>query len=219
MKLLEPSQTQCTEIWDFILEKHAWPRAVLNAKVEGANPPIPCLLGQHLVRISHGNTKEAHLALLINDWTGSCYGMHKLFFECLKDHKYDEMKREVFLTESGITLHIVDAISSVDEVRIFDLKKIVGSNWRRPFTYALYYNDTAPEKIDGTLIRGVDGVRLRKKRAVSEICSIGLKYRNGSTVWRIFIDRDKSIRVMPKKNISGDIIGWRLSREGEGDYN
>ncbi|KAH7115648.1 hypothetical protein EDB81DRAFT_606941, partial [Dactylonectria macrodidyma] len=166
-------------IWGLIVKDDSWTQEVVNMNCSTPGAPVPCLLGQHLARVSRGRPRGAYLVLLIQDWAGDSQFITDKLFESLRPHLYNKEKSEIFLTESGLTVNILDALGCSEDIQMADPRKLFGCRQGKLSTQALYYTGDVLEEIQGQSIASVDGVSMKRKKAVSQVCSIKLKFRGG----------------------------------------
>ncbi|KAH7112224.1 hypothetical protein B0J13DRAFT_575968 [Dactylonectria estremocensis] len=204
-------------IWGLIVKDESWTQEVVNMDRSTPGAPVPCLVGQDLVRVSRGRPRGAHLVLLIQDWAGDSQFITDKFFKSLRPHLYNKEKSEIFLTESGLTVNILDALGCSEEIQMTDPRKLFGCRRGKLSTQVLYYTGNVLEEIQGQSIASVDGVSMKRKKAVSQVCSIKLKFRGGETAWRVFSSASQPIRAVPKRDGQW-ITGWRVTEPGERGY-
>lgn len=193
-------------------------------RIRGCSPsrdPIVSLVGADLKKICHGGkTDRTYLVLAINDWSGDARYLREVFFNSLQDHQYNEATSEVYLTHSGITLYIGDAVTSEEWLHIADPSRIFHLRRSKLSTNVIYHSDSSLYHIGPELIGGISEYSTKKKKAIRQICSIKLKFRDGTPVYRVFISFSKSARVV---NItdgtrSGWVTHWRLAKPHENEW-
>jgi hypothetical protein len=212
-------------IWDYIFKNDKWILEVLQIKDENDREPVPCLIGSQLQKIYYGNPKGAFVALLVNDWTGDVNYLREKFFDSLRDYEVVEKDSIVRLKGSGILLHIADAIGRHNEegwISIEDPSQLFRRKGSRLSTQAIYYNETVLHEIDQTKIGGIEGRSMKKKKAVRDICSIKLKFREGLPVYRVFISPHKMVRVVniQSRDENGRywVTHWRIIAQHEPEW-
>jgi hypothetical protein len=212
---LSTKNKNSARIWDFIFKNDSWISKVLklgNAHPQGG--PLPCLVGSDLRKVSCGKSKGTYLVLLINDWEGDVQYIREAFFNSLQDYEVVEEGSVIRLKDSGILLHIADAIKSHEWVPMKDPRRVFRRSGRKLSTQAIYYTEDVVHEIDSSKIGGIEGFSWRKKKAVRDICSIKLKFRNGSPVYRVFENPERTVRVEPIKvrdeNQKDWVASWRV---------
>ncbi|KAH7110204.1 hypothetical protein B0J13DRAFT_662136 [Dactylonectria estremocensis] len=143
--------------WSYIFKRDNWLETVMQLQTGSASgEPIPTLLGKDLIRICRGDTQRAHIAIMVNDWSGEClFLLQKLFFECLHEHER-LTKSIIYLKDSGIYLHFDEILRGQEEILVSEPKNLIGfEKGGGPFTYLAYYNEgklrkAGPDSIVGT---------------------------------------------------------------------
>ena len=212
-----------TLIWNLIFKDDRWIRRVLQCQKTQENGPVLCLLGSDLKKLYHyGKSKGINLSLLVNDWTGDVRYYKDLFFESLRDYEYDKENSVVRLKDSGIFLHIGDAIGSLDWIPTVDLGKLFHRRGHELSTNAIYYTEDVLHEIGHSYIGGIEGFPVKKKRAVRDICSIRLKFSDGSPVYRVLINPSKTVRVVNirvrEENGTDWVARWRVAGPHEREW-
>ncbi len=139
---LSEKEALSSAIWGHILKDEKWIEMILAISNPGdPREPLPCILGPDLVKVAWGKTRGTYLVLVIKDLTGDCRQLRKAFFEGLKPHTYDKVKHEVYFPDSGITLHLGDALDGAEIIRIPDSKDLFHVRRKRLSTYVIYYGD------------------------------------------------------------------------------
>jgi hypothetical protein len=207
--------TNIVRIWDSIFKTDIWTRQVLAIQNTCGKGPIPCLVGKDLENVYDGKCKDANLALLVNDWTGDVKYTKDLLFESLRDHDYDQDRSTVRLKRSGIFLHIGDAITSQEWIPV-DPSKL----FHRNLTHAIYYTEDILHQIGPSQIGGVEGSPIQKD--VRDICSVKLKFSDGSPVYRVFLSPNKAVKVVNiqvrDENGRNWVARWRIAKPHEREW-
>jgi hypothetical protein len=116
-------------------------------------------------------------------------------------------------------LHIGDAIGSQEWIstepsKIFRRRKLS--------THAIYYTEDVLHEIGPSQIGGIEGFSMRKKKAVRDICSIKLKFGDGSPAYRVFLSPTKAVKVMNiqvrDENGRDWVARWRVARPHEREW-
>ncbi|KAM7209797.1 hypothetical protein V8F06_014818 [Rhypophila decipiens] len=208
---LSRKNESCARVWDLIFKDDEWIRQVLQHQNPFGGAAIPCLVGCDLKRLYYGKPNSAYLTLLVNDWTGDVQYMKELFFMSLRDHEYDKEKSEIRLKSSGITVHIGDVVTSEELLIMTAPTKLFCG--RRVSTKAMYYTEDVLYDIGPNFIGGIEGVSTKKKKAFREICSVKLKFRDGSLVYRVFSTTRRALNVVgiqePDENGKLWPVRWR----------
>lgn len=217
------SAASTANIWGLLFKDDKWVNKVLQTRGVPHRNPTVSLVGKDLERLYYrGPNKPSYLVLAIHDWSGDTEFLQDALFKSLHKHSYDKARSEVFLLNSGITLHIGDAVILEEWVNISDPTRMFSLRRGKLSTKAIYYTDDALHDIGPELIGGIRDWSIKKKKAVSEICSIKLKFRDGSPVYRVFVSSSKETRVV---NIQGTdekgakwITQWRLAQPHEKEW-
>ena len=130
------------------------------------------------------------------------------------------------LKESGIVLHIADAIGHHYKedswIAMKDPSQLFHGKGFKFSTQAIYYTENILHEIDQHEIGGIEGRPIRKKKAVRDICSIKLKFRNDSPVYRVFINPQKTVRlaniVIQDENKRNWVARWRIAGKHEPEW-
>ncbi|KAK3901970.1 hypothetical protein C8A05DRAFT_15921 [Staphylotrichum tortipilum] len=211
-------------IWDHIFKNDKWIVKVLQIKNGDNGAPVPCLVGSQLQKFYYGSPQRVFLALLVNDWTGDVNCLRKTFFDSLRDYEVVEKDSIIRLKGSGILLHIADAIGRNDEgwISMEDPSQLFRRRGSRLSTQAIYYNEEVLHEIGQTDIGGIDGRSMKKKKAVRDICSIKLKFREGLPVYRVFISPRKKVKVVNLQSLDENgrdwVTHWRIARRHEREW-
>jgi len=218
---LSTNHKNIVRLWDFIFKDEKWIDEVLKLKNEHGGSPVPALISYNLNQMFWGKPKGVYAALLVNDWTGDVQYHKQLLFKSLREHEVVS-ESVVRLKGSGIILHIGDAIGGYEWIPMLDPGNLFRLKRSKLFTQVLYYTGNSIHNISHNDIGGINGRSLKKKRAVSDICSIKLHFRDGSPVYRVFINPDKEVRVIniPTKDENGKnwVTRWREAREYEPEW-
>ncbi|OAQ59006.2 hypothetical protein VFPPC_11503 [Pochonia chlamydosporia 170] len=215
-----------TNFWkDYIFANEAWPEKILSIKnYDYHKPPSISALSPDLPQILKGNTKGTFVTLLLHDDTGDLpkpvYGLRKRFYQSLKPYSKEGQERyTVLLTESGITLHILDAIEPdyghpyitlPDPKRLFELDEAGGLR-----TYIIDYSTNKMRTIKSRRICGMQGETAKQKRNVAEICCINLKIGpEGASKQRVFMSASRVTRVVRLEE-KKKITGWKPIADDE----
>ena len=136
--------------------------------------------------LRYGKPKGVFLTLLVNDWTGNVNHLRKEFFDSLRNYEVVEKNSIIRLKEFGIILHIPDAIGhyykETNWIAMKDPSQLFHRKGFKLLTQAIYYTENTIHEIDQSEIGGIEGRSIRKKKAVRDICSIKLKFRDWSPV-------------------------------------
>lgn len=210
-----------TKIWDLVFKNDEWVNRVLQIKGACNRDPTVSLIGKDLEKLYHGrSTKDTYLVLAIHDWTGDTVYFQDEFFKSLHEHRYNKERSEIKLTNSGITLHIGDAVKSDEWVDMSDPSRMFRLTKGKLSTKAIYYTDNVLYDIGPELIGGIR--EISAKNAVRHICAIKLKFRDGTPLYRVFINYSKSVRVVhiwgTDERGSEWITQWRLAQPNEREW-
>jgi hypothetical protein len=158
----------------------------------------------------------------VNDWTGDVRYAKDLFFESLRDYEYDKESSVVRLKRSGIVLHIGDAIGSLEWIPMVDPSKLFCHRGGKISTYAIYYTENILYNIGPSQIGGVEGLSIKKQKAVRDICSIKLKFGDDSPAYRVFLNPAKALKVVniqvKDENGRDWVACWRVARPFEREW-
>ena len=215
--------TSTANIWDLIFKDDKWVNKVLRTQNAPHRNPTVSLIGKDLEKLYYrGRNKPSYLVLAIHDWTGDVQCFQDMFFKSLQEHHYNKARSEIYLSKPRITLHMRDAVISDEWVYMPDPTRMFRLRRGKLSTNAIYYTDDALQNIGPELIGGIRDWSVKKKRAVSEICSIKAKFRDGTPVYRVFVSASKKARVVHIK--STDEMGvewitqWRLAQPHEREW-
>ncbi|KAK4243147.1 hypothetical protein C7999DRAFT_18463 [Corynascus novoguineensis] len=216
-------KNEAPRVWDFIFKNDSWLSKVLKTTTGHIlGDPIPCLVGRELQEISNGNTKGKHLILLVNDWGGDVQYDSETFYASLQDYDVIEKGSVILLRASEILLHIGDIhgrnIEFVEgSIPVKDPSVFFSLNNSEFSTQVIYYNKNNIYTIGSNEIGGVIGAK--NEEAIRDICTIKLKFRNESPVYRVFMNPEWRAWVTPIRKKDGKVswtVGWRVGLvEGE----
>jgi len=198
-------------IWDYIFKTDVWIRRFLEIQNTYEKGPTLALVGRDL---NKGKFKTTKLTLLVNDWTGDVRYEKDLFFESLRDYEYDEESSVIRLKRS--------AIGSLEWIPMGDPSKLFCLRGGKLSTYAIYYTEDILYNIGPSQIGGVEGLSIKKKKAVRDICSIKLKFGDDSPVYRVFLNPTKAVKVVNvqvrDENGRDWVACWRVARPYEREW-
>ncbi|KAH6986818.1 hypothetical protein EDB80DRAFT_818526 [Ilyonectria destructans] len=160
--------------WALIFKKDDWLEAVME--LQPGHPlgdPVPLLLGW----------RGTDLAILVNDWSGDCLPLRKLFFDCLHDHVFDKFNGIIRFKHCKIKLYVNEILHGQQEISIQKPEKLIGFKRKKGlFTYVSYYNKGIQQEIGPDCIAGI---REREgTKEIEELCSVKLQFRGGETCYR-----------------------------------
>lgn len=212
-----------SKIWGLIFKSDKWVNRVLQTQGGSNQDPTVSLVGADLEKVYHrGQPKRAYLVLAIHDWTGDTTFFRDAFFESLQEHKYDKARSEVYLTGSGITLHVGDVVKSDEWLYMSDPSRIFRLRTGKLSTNVIYYMDDTISYIGPESIGGIRDYPVRRKKAIRQICSIKLEFRGGTPVYRVFISFSKSVRVVniqvTDNTTSKWVAQWRVAQPNEREW-
>ncbi|KAM5357139.1 hypothetical protein ACJZ2D_016573 [Fusarium nematophilum] len=162
------------QIWGLVFRDGRWISEILELG-HPRGKAAPCLLGPGL----KGCPSNTSLVLLVNDWSGDSIYMRDLFFECLQDHEYDDVRDVVKLKECGISLYVRDALKSEEWLFIPKPWMFFNQGSNGPFTYVTYYHRPDLEELAPSSTGDVVGVR--------KVWSLELEFANGKPLQRVII--------------------------------
>jgi hypothetical protein len=103
-----------------------------------------------------------------------------------------------------------------------DPRKLFRQERSKLITQVLYYTKNSIQKIDSRQIGGLNSQDPDPKEAVRNICSIKLRFRDGSPPYRVIVNPRKKVRVMNivTKDENGKkwVTHWSEARENESEY-
>jgi hypothetical protein len=208
-------------IFDKIFKDTTWIQQVMSLSITGCPSPIVTLLGCDLVKLSHGSPSPAYLLLIISDWSGDSRYMKEQLFGSFRDRnfQFDEEASEVFFPSSSITLHIGDAITGEEWISIRNPRKVFRLEKEVLQTTALYFGDDTFYEIGPSHIGGIDDFSMKEGERVQYICSVRLKWGDGSPIYRVLRTKEIPFSLV-SQSIDGEhsrmwIISWRLARADE----
>lgn len=144
------------------------------------------------------------------------------FFKSLQPHERLEGKNEIWLKNTGITLNVEDIIgteknsSSPGQIHIAPPSELFEQAEHGVSTNVTYYGpDSRIDCIGPELIKGIRGVTWERKRAISEVCSIQLRFRDGQSCSRTFISPVVRYRLNRVHGDDGLIFELLSEEKGE----
>ncbi|KAK4074912.1 hypothetical protein Purlil1_12843 [Purpureocillium lilacinum] len=201
--------------WACIFENESWLDEVCEIEDSSGLTPVPCLLGKDLRKITNGKTESTYICLLVNDWTGDCQFIKKKFLNSLRPYEKIEGKNEIRLKDTGITVNVEDIIGPADEwLQIAPPSQLFKRARGGASTYVTYYGPkNRIEYLGPKVIGGVEGVTRKKNKAISEACTIKLRFRGGQSCLRIFESPAVKPRVEYIRENNGNVMGFKLANK------
>ncbi|KAK4170856.1 hypothetical protein QBC36DRAFT_150316, partial [Triangularia setosa] len=141
-------------------------------------------------------------------WTGDVRYLRKDFFESLRDYEVTEDKSVIRLKASGILLHIADAVGAHEWIPMLDPSKLFCRKGSQLSTQVVYYTENVLHEIHQ--IGSIEGRSIKKRKAVRDVCSIRLKFRDGSPVDRVFENPKRTVEVRQVENGRDGVPRWRV---------
>ena len=215
------TQLRLSLIFDKIFKNNLWIQEVLSLSTSGGTSPVVTLLGCDLIKLSHGSPSPAYLVLIISDWSGDAVYIKEQLFKSFReqDYSFDKEASEVYFPNSKITLHIGDAIKGEEWISIRDPRRIFKLDKKELQTTVLYFGDDTFYEIGPSHIGGIDDFSMKKKKRVQYMCSVRLRWSDGSPIYRVMRTEEIPFSLVSTR-IQGEhlrnwIIGWRLARADE----
>lgn len=207
----------CGLAMNFVFKKPDWCDNIMEINSETKYPmplPVLLLLGKDLPEVCQGKTRGRCLLLLVNDWTGDSRFLRKLFFECLQDHTFDKENSIVTFKGSRLKLYVHEALNATEWIPTKAIPQIISL---KEEVHVVYYNENQMYKLGPDSIGGIQDYTGTK--AIKEICSIKLKFRDGETVYRLLKGPKKETKVVNLTTTDAWgakwVVGWRKARDGE----
>jgi hypothetical protein len=72
----------------------------------------------------------------------------------------------------------------------------------------IYYTEDVLHQIDSSKIGGIEGFSWRKKKAVREICSIKLKFSDGSPIYTVFKRPKTTVKIRRTGTLDKNEKDW-----------
>ncbi|KAM0348443.1 hypothetical protein ACHAP4_010958 [Fusarium culmorum] len=200
--LVTTQSAKHVELWSAIFKCDKWINKVMAIDYGMSANPEPCLIGKRMKSGKKSGKKRTYLILLINDWDGDVRYEKDLFFKSLQKFEHDERdKNLIHFTDSSISLHIQDAVSSTLDLVIQDLSTYIFKNRGTLSTYACYYSDQKFIKLGPDDIGGIEGQR--SKKAIREVVCIKVRFREGTQIYRQF-DKGKPLTGLLPNRVQVD---------------
>lgn len=215
----EKRSKKSAKIWDTIFKDEIWLQRVSSFTSPYCHPPNPALVGSDL--ISAKQLRSAYLALVISDWSGDARYEKDIFASFREqDYEYNKERSEVWFRKSRITLHIGD-IDKVNEwIEMENPGRLFRSHHGELQTAVLYYHDVHLYKIGLDQIGGVENFPIRRKKRVEHICSLPLRFGDGTPINRVFVKRNLGVKLVQKRQYKNkqEIRSWRVARADEKEW-
>ena len=212
------TQKRSARVWDMIFKDESWLQAISNVKYY-THPPNPTLVGYDLTELYYGSSTSAYIALLISDWGEDCKYLKRDFFASLREHDYDEQAFEVRFKDSNIILNVRDAVTSPEWLEMGDPRRLFRCHKQNLQTAVLYFKDDLIKIVGPEKIGRVNDMPMEKKKCVEDICSLQLKFGDGTPVYRVIRRRDIPVRLVSiyttDENGRKWVTSWRLARAHE----
>ncbi|KAB5528988.1 hypothetical protein GE09DRAFT_405331 [Coniochaeta sp. 2T2.1] len=173
-------------VFDLVFRDYTWIEAAHNVENPLQRRPGVALVGYDLIQACHGSKNPSYLALIVNDWCGDVYySLRDKLFPTFReqDFDFDEESTEVTF-QSGLVLHVGDAIQVQEWVRLRDPSRLFGLNDKGVQTAVLYFEPVEGAKEALTIIDSDIGgvVNFSGKEYVTHMCSIPMHIGVGRTI-------------------------------------